>query len=213
MRWRPALALAASAVGVALLSGAGPAWADQPASAGRSQPGVALSPASPPSPPASPEQASPPPSTGTGTATDPPGTGTNPPGPPPPDADSTPADDLRLDKTPVPPPPPPVGLRSGQRNVRQGLAGGVVEAVLRVATDSAVRVVDRKDDVLPTGTAVVSATGPSVPGTGGGGDDGTDPKATGMAVGIVLLVGVGLMAAGVALVGLRNRRDMADHSH
>ncbi|HTF12401.1 MAG TPA: hypothetical protein VK659_29945 [Asanoa sp.] len=59
---------------------------------------------------------------------------------------------------------------------------------------------------------VVPSGGSSVPGTGGG-DGGTDPQATGMAVGSVLLIGVGLIAAGVALVGLRNRRETADHGH
>ncbi|GIF64267.1 hypothetical protein Ais01nite_23020 [Asanoa ishikariensis] len=205
MRWRPALALAASVVGVALLSGAGPAWADQLAAA----PGVGVG---------HPPPASPPPPPPAGTPKLPPAD-TDPPSPPPAEVDPTASDDLRLDKTPVPPPPPPPdGLRAGPRTSRHTLADGVVDAVLKVATVSAVRVVDRSvagndDDVLPTGTAVVPSTGPSVPGTGGGADEGTDPKATGMAVGSVLLIGVGLMAAGVALVGLRNRRDMADHTH
>ncbi|WP_203702497.1 hypothetical protein [Asanoa iriomotensis] len=62
-----------------------------------------------------------------------------------------------------------------------------------------------------SGAAVVPSGGPSAPGTGGGDGSGNDARATGMAVGTVLLVGVGLIAAGVALVGLRNRRDTVDH--
>ncbi len=120
--------------------------------------------------------------------------------------------EVRVGKTPAPP-PPPVGPRAD----RQSATLGVVNAVIRVAAGNAVRgAVGRpetaRDTVLPTGTAVVPSTGPSVPGTGGG-DGGSDPRATGMAVGSVLLIGVGLIAAGVALVGLRNRRDTADHSH
>ena len=58
---------------------------------------------------------------------------------------------------------------------------------------------------LPTGPAPTSVA--SVPGTGGGGGDDEPPPTDGMAVGFVLLVGAGLIAAAVALVGLRSRRD------
>ena len=58
---------------------------------------------------------------------------------------------------------------------------------------------------LPTGSEPTSVA--SVPGTGGGGGDNEQPAADGMAVGFVLLVGAGLIAAAVALVGLRGRRD------
>ncbi|MEV4536303.1 hypothetical protein AB0J82_21185 [Asanoa sp. NPDC049518] len=167
---------------------------------------------SPPPRPASP----PPPPVGT---PKPPPADTEPPSLPRATADPAASDDLRLDRTPAPPPPPPLdGLRAGPHSSRQRAEAGVVNAVLEVAAENAVRVADRSsagndDDVLPTETAVVPSTDPSVPGTGGGGDGGTDPGATGMAVGSVLLIGVGLMAAGVALVGLRSRRDTADHSH
>jgi hypothetical protein len=184
MRWRAALALAASVAGAALLSGVGPAWADQPAApVVRRADAVALSVVSRPVTPPDGERA----------------------GPLVADRPDAPGAEVRTGRTPPPAGPEPA-------------AWSVVDAVVRVAGGDAARgavgrpVAPPRDTVLPTGTAIVPSTGPSVPGTGGGDGD-SDPRATGMAVGSVLLIGVGLIAAGVALVGLRNRRDTADHSH
>ena len=197
MRWRAALALAASVAGAALLSGAGPAWADQPAaSVARRADSVALSVLSRPGTPPGGERTGPP-------VADLPGA----------EAEPRLSAEVRVGRTPAPPPPP-----AGPHADREPATRSVVNAVVRVAAGNAARgsvgrpVAAPRDTVLPTGTAVVPSAGPSVPGTGGG-DGGSDPRATGIAVGSVLLIGVGLIAAGVALVGLRNRRDTADHSH
>ncbi|MEV4621212.1 hypothetical protein AB0J74_21220 [Asanoa sp. NPDC049573] len=101
---------------------------------------------------------------------------------------------------------------TGPAVIHDAIVGVAVKAAVvgaeRSAMHHAARQGARRDDpmVLPTATAIVPSAGSSVPGTGGG-NGGTDPPATGMAVGSVLLIGVGLIAAGVALVGLRNRRD------
>ncbi|MEV0716238.1 hypothetical protein [Asanoa sp. NPDC050611] len=80
-----------------------------------------------------------------------------------------------------------------------------VRAVIQVAVVGAREAAVQEVATVPSG-------GPSAPGTGGG-DGGNDPRSTGMAVGTVLLVGVGLIAAAVALVGLRNRRDVVEKNH
>jgi hypothetical protein len=190
MRWRVALAVAASVAGAALLSGAGPAWADQPTAAVvRRADAAALSVLERAITPPGDERLGP----------------------------------LEVGRPEVPPvevrvgeaPPPPDGRQTEASAARQPIANTAGNAVAvgmlaRVAAGGPVT--PPRDSVLPTGTAVVPSAGPSVPGTGGGDGD-SDPRATGMAVGSVLLIGVGLIAAGVALVGLRNRRDTADHSH
>ncbi|GIF48182.1 hypothetical protein Afe04nite_27210 [Asanoa ferruginea] len=116
--------------------------------------------------------------------------------------------------TASPPKPELAPAPAGPATIRDAIVNVAVNGAVAGANRSAGRQAALRSDVLPptvlpTATAVVPSGGSGT----GGGDGDTDPQATGMAVGSVLLIGVGLIAAGVALVGLRNRRETADHGH
>jgi LPXTG-motif cell wall-anchored protein len=97
-------------------------------------------------------------------------------------------------------------LVGGEATVTEGGEGAAFQlnttcAGLRAAAGAT----SQGSDAGPVATLPTPSSA-AVAGSGGTGDGGL--PSTGVAVGSVLLVGAGLVAAGVALVGLRQRRDI-----